>query len=271
MSVLTEPAFAWEPITPRGVAAFARASLERLIVVQAIVALLGAAAVLWILTDGIFPVIDDAIRELPETGEIHSGTLDWRDDSPVLLADGKILALSVDLDHSGSLRSPADIQLEFGRTSIRVYSLFGEADVDYPPSYVIAANQTDARPAWGAWAPDILGLAAIGTFLGLLLIWAALATVYALPVWLVCLFSNRDLSLFASWKLAGAALMPGGLLLALSLVLYDLRGFDVVQLSFAFGMHLVIGWIYLFVSPIFLNRLQPREKKNPFVPAAAAK
>jgi hypothetical protein len=36
-------------------------------------------------------------------------------------------------------------------------------------------------------------------------------------------------------------------------------------------MHLVIGWIYLFVSPIFLNRLQPREKKNPFVPVTAAK
>ena len=65
--------------------------------------------------------------------------------------------------------------------------------------------------------------------------------------------------------------MPGGLLLALALVLYDLRGFDLVQLSFAFGMHLVIGWIYLFVSPIFLNRLQPRERKNPFVPVATAK
>jgi hypothetical protein len=88
------------------------------------------------------------------------------------------------------------------------------------------------------------------------------------PVWLVCLFSNRDLSFGASWKVAGAALMPGALLLSLSLVLYEIGGFDLVQLCFAFGMHLVMSWIYLFVSPMFLNRAVPVEKKNPFAPAA---
>lgn len=267
MSAFTEPAFAWEPITPRGVAAFARASLERLLLVQAIVALLGAAAVAWILADGIFPTIETAIGQLPDTGEIRSGRLDWHAGSPVLLAEGRILAISVDLNHSRSLRSPADFQFEFGRDSLCIFSLFGEAELAYPPGYVFAANQTDARPAWGAWAPDILGLAAIGAFLGLLLVWAALATVYFLPVWLLCLFTNRDLNFRASWKLAGAALMPGALLLSLSLALYDLGGFDLVQLCFAFGMHLVIGWIYLFVSPMFLHRALPAEKKNPFTPA----
>jgi len=265
VSAFTEPAFAWEPITPRGVAAFARASFERLFVMQAVFALLAAAAVVWVLSDGIFPTMDAAIAQLPDTGEIHGGKLDWREDSPVLLAEGRILAFSVDLEHGGALRSPADFQFEFGRDSVRIFSLFGEAVMTYPPGYIIAFNQTDTRPAWGAWAPDILGLAAIGTFLGLLIVWALLATIYFLPVWLVCLFSNRDLNLCASWRLAGAALMPGALLLALSLVLYDLGGFDIVQLCFAFGMHLVIGWIYLFVGPMFLNRALPPEKKNPFI------
>jgi hypothetical protein len=264
VSVFKEPAFAWEPITPRGVAAFARASFERLFVVQAVAALLGAAAVVWLLSDGIFPTVSAAISQLPDMGEIHGGKLDWRDDSPVMLAEGEILAFSVDLEHGGSLRSPADFQFEFGSDSIRIFSLFGEMEFSYPRGYVIAANATDARPVWGAWAPDILGLAAIGTFFGLLLVWALLATVYFLPVWLICLFTNRDLNFRASWRLAGAALMPGALLLSLSLVLYDLRGFDIVQLSFAFGMHLVIGWIYLFVSPMFLKRAVPAEKKNPF-------
>ena len=95
-----------------------------------------------------------------------------------------------------------------------------------------------------------------------------LATVYCLPVWLLCFFANRDLNLRASWKLAGAALMPGALLLSCALLLYELGGFDLVQLCFAFGMHLIIGWIYLFVSPLFLNRAVPAEKKNPFVPKA---
>jgi hypothetical protein len=261
----TEPGFAWEPITPRGVAAFARASFERLLVVQAIVALMTAAVVVWILSSGIFPTINTAIAALPDSGEIHGGKLDWRDDSPVLLAEGRTIALSVDLEHGGALRSPSDFQFEFGRDSVRVFSLFGEAEFSYPPDYVIAANQTDAKPAWGAWAPDILGIAAIGTFAGLLLIWAVLATLYALPVWLICLFGNRDLNFGASWRLAGAALMPGALLLTFSLAAYELGAFDIVQLCFAFVMHLIIGWIYLFVSPLFLRRAAPKGKKNPFV------
>jgi uncharacterized membrane protein YgdD (TMEM256/DUF423 family) len=265
VSAFTEPAFAWEPITPRGVAAFARASFERLFVVQALVALLAAAAVVWTLSDGIFPTIDRAIAQLPDAGEIHSGRLDWRDDSPLLLAEGRILAISVDLDHSGTLRSPADFQFEFGRDSLRIFSLFGVGEVFYPPGYIIAANQTDARPTWGAWAPDILGLTAIGVFLGLLVVWAVLATIYAIPVWLVCLFCNRDLNFRASWRVAGASLMPGALLVSLALVLYEMGGLDVLQLSLAFGLHLIIGWIYLFLSPMFLNRVVPVGKKNPFL------
>jgi hypothetical protein len=266
VNALGEPSFAWEPLTPRGVAAFARTSFERLFIVQSVFALIAAASVVWFLSDGIFPVVDAAIDQLPDSGSIHGGKLDWRDDSPVMLAEGKILALSVDVEHGGALRSPADFQLEFGRDDVRIFSLFGEAYLDYPNGYLIAANRGDARPAWDAWSPDLLGLAAIGTFFGLLLIWAVLATIYFLPVWLICFFANRDLNFRASWRLAAAALMPGALLLSFALLLYDLGGFDLVQLCFAFGMHLVIGWIYLFVSPLFLNRSLPAEKKNPFQP-----
>jgi len=268
VSAFSEAAFAWEPITPRGVAAFARASCERLLVVQVLVAALAAAVAVWVLSTGIFPTIDAAIGQLPETGAIHSGKLDWHADSPVLLAEGRILAFSVDLEHSGRLRSPADFQFEFGRDSVRILSLFGEAEWAYPPGFALPANQTDARPAWGAWVPDLLGLAAMTTFFGLLVTWLLLATIYWLPVWLVCFFSNRDLGLGASWRLAGAALLPGALLLSLSLVLYELGGFDILQLCLAFGLHLVIGWIYLFVSPMFLHRVLPAGKKNPFEQAS---
>ena len=266
MNAFREPSFAWEPLTPRGVAAFARASCERLFIVQAVFALIAAAAVVWFLSDGIFPVIGDAIDQLPDAGSIHGGKLDWRDDSPVMLAEGKILALSVDVEHGGALRSPADFQFEFGRDDVRIYSLFGEAYVNYPGGYLIAANRGDARPAWGAWSPDLLGLVAFVVFVGLMIVWALLATVYCPLVWLLCFFANRDLNYFASWKLAAASIMPGALLLSCALMFYGLGGFDLVQLCFALGVHLVIGWIYLFVSPLFLNRALPAEKKNPFVP-----
>ena len=268
MSAFSEPTFAWEPITPRGVAAFARASFERLFIVQSIFALIAMSSVVWLLSDGVFPVIDEAIDQLPDTGSIHGGQLDWRDDSPVMLAEGKILALSVDIEHGGALRSPADFQFEFGRDSLVVYSLFGAGEVPYPTDYLIAANRGDARPAWGAWSPNILGLVAIGTFFGLMSVWAVLATIYCFPVWLLCFFANRDLNFRASWKLAAAALMPGAALMSLALVLYEYDAFDFVQLCFAFGMHLVIGWIYLFVSPLFLNRALPATANNPFQPTA---
>jgi hypothetical protein len=264
VSAIGEPKFAWEPLTPRGVAAFARASFERLFVVQALVALAAALVLVWCLSDGVFPVVEEAIDALPDTGFLHAGRLDWRDDSPLLLAESRILSLSVDLEHTGAVRTPADFQFEFGRNSLAIVSLLGEMELRYPPGYIVAANWRDAQPAWGAWSPNLLALTAIGTFFGLLLIWAALATVYSGPVWLVCFFANRDLSWGASWKLAGAALMPGALLVSLALPLYELGAFDLVQLGFAFGMHLVVGWIYLFLSPMFLNRALPGEQKNPF-------
>jgi len=266
MSVFTEASFAWEPVTPRGVAAFARASFERLFVVQAVVALLATASLVWVLSDGIFPVIDAAVRQLPEQAEIRGGRLEWGADSPQFLAEGNLIAVSVDLEHGGTLRSPADFQFEFGKTTVCVFSLFGEAEWDYPAGGRIFINQRDARPAWGAWSPDLLALAAIGTFLGLLLVWAALATVYCLPVWLICFFCNRDLNFRASWRLAGAALMPGALLVSAALVLYELGVFDLVRFCFVLAMHFVTGWIYLFISPMFLNRAQPAAKKNPFQP-----
>jgi hypothetical protein len=264
VSALAEPTFAWEPVTPRGVAAFARASLERLVVVQAIFALLAAAAFTWLLSDGLFPAVDAAVAQLPATGEIRNGRLVLPDTSPAILAEGRLLEINVDLKHSGQIRSPAEFQVEFGENSLSVFSLFGEAEIAYPAGQSFPFNRTDVQPLWGAWSPDLLALAAIGTFLCLMLTWALLATLYFLPVWLICFFANRDLNFRQSWQLAGAALMPGALLMSLSLFLYDWGDCDLVQLCFAFGLHLVIGWIYLFVSPLFLNRALPSSTKNPF-------
>lgn len=266
MSAFTEPKFAWEPVTPRGVAAFARASFARLLAVQSIFALCAALVVVWLLATDFFPTVAAAINQLPAAGEISNGKLNWPDDSPKLLAEGDFLAFSVDLNHSGALRSPAQFQFEFGENSLCIYSLFGTAEIVYPPDQAFYFDRPDVQPLWGAWAPEILGLAGVAVFVGLLLSWTLLATVYFLPVRLLSFYANRDLNFRQSWRLAGAALMPGALLQTLAIVLYGLGASDVVQLCFAFAMHLVIGWIYLFVSVLFLNRTLPAEKKNPFVP-----
>ncbi|HZQ47670.1 MAG TPA: hypothetical protein VFC07_11700, partial [Verrucomicrobiae bacterium] len=94
---------AWEPLTPRGVAAFAWASTGRLLLVQGIVALVAALTVVWFLEQVWFPVVRQAIHRLPAEGEIGGEQLHWSGEAPVLLAQNRCLGLGVDLNHSGQL------------------------------------------------------------------------------------------------------------------------------------------------------------------------
>ena len=256
---------AWQPLTARGVAAFAHASLGRLLLVQLIVALLAAGTVVWFLQSCWFPTIGEAIRALPAQGELRAGSLDWTGPSPTSLAEGRFLAIVVDLDHTGEARSPAQVQVEFGRTDFRVYSLFGCGRGAYPQSRALAFNRTELWPWWGAWAPAILAIVAGSVVAGLMVIWACLATLYCLPVWLIGFFANRDCRLGGSWRLAGAALMPGALLMCAAVCLYGWGALDLLRLAVTGAVHLVMGWVYLFISPLRLpHHSAPALKGNPF-------
>jgi hypothetical protein len=266
MSADGQPIFAWEPFTPRGVAAFAHARLSRLLLVQVLVALIAAASVTWFLDDSICPVVKTAIQNLPATGEIRSAKLDWPGDSSKLLAEGRFLAFDVDLDHDDKINSTADLRIEFGREEIWVFSLLGYLEIPYPPDQIIAFNRTDLEPLWGAWQSTILFLAMMGTAAGLLVSWWLLATLYFFPVWLLGYFANRDLNFRRSWRLSGAAVLPGALLMTAGILLYDFGLVDLVQFSFICVAHFFLGWLYLFVSLLFVPGI-PAElpKGNPFV------
>jgi len=260
-----KPQIAWQPLTSRGVAAFARASLRRLLIVQLIVALLAAGTAVWFLHECWFPTIAEAIRGLPAQGEIRAGNLDWTAPSPARLAEGRFLAITVDLTHTGEARSPAHIQVEFGQTNFTAYSLLGSFQSPYPRSGALTFNRTGLWPWWGAWAPAILALAAGSVVTGLMVIWAALATLYCLPVWLIGFFADRDCSLGRSWRLAGAAIMPGALLMCAAICMYGWGALDLLSLAVTAGMHLLVGWAYLLVSPLRLpGRPALVAKGNPF-------
>ena len=260
-----KPQIAWQPLTSRGVAAFARASLRRVLLVQLIVALLAAGTAVWFLHGCWFPTIAEAIRGLPAQGDIQAGILNWTAPSPERLAEGRFLAITVDLTHTGEARSPAHIQVEFGQTNFTAYSLLASFQSPYPRSGALTFNRTGLWPWWGAWAPAILALAAGSVVAGLMVIWAALATLYCLPVWLIGFFGDRDCSLGRSWRLAGAALMPGALLMCAASCMYGWGTLDLLSLAVTAGMHLLVGWAYLLVSPLRLPR-RPAvvAKGNPF-------
>jgi len=259
-------ATAWQPLTPRGVAAFSRARWGRLLLVQFIAALLAAAAAAWFLREAWFPVIKEAIVHLPQGGEIRRGELTWSGDSPVRLAEDRWLALTVDSKHEGTAHSPAHFEIEFGRNDARIYSLFGFLQVRYSNRWNLAFNRSELEPWWGAWARPLLAMAAALVIGGLMFSWTVLATLYFLPAWLAGLYTNRDLSLRGSWRLAGAALMPGALLLTAAIVLYGLAVLDLIELAVAAALHLVVGCAYVCAATLSLPRHpEAVEKGNPFV------
>jgi len=266
--VSEKPQFAWQPLTFGGVASFARASLGRLLLVQTVFSLFTAGVVIWFLSSNWFPVAHQAIEQLPAGGQIRSGTLSLNSPIPVRLAENHFLAISVDLHHHGEIRSPAHVQWEFGERDLRLLSLLGYLDLPYPNARIIPFEQAQLEPWWGAWAPPILGIAGLAVIGVCLIIWAILASCYFLPVWLLGFYSDRDLKARASWRLAGAALMPGALLFTTAILAYGFGLLDVIQLMAAGVLHLAVAWVYLIGGTLAAPRgLAAPATKNPFVPA----
>ncbi len=261
-----KPPIAWQPFTPRGIAAFARAPVGRLLAVQLAAAILTAGIVVWVAHGAWYPVINSAILQLPAQGQIRAGTLEWGGDTSTRLAENRFLALNVDLKHALDVRSPAHVQVEFGGKDFRVISLLGFLRQPYPDTLNFPFNRTDLVPWWGAWAPAILGLLAGGTIAALFVTWSLLACVYCVPVWLIAFFSDRNLTFAGSWRVAGASLMPGALLMMVGIFFYGLGTLGLIELFLVFAVHWVVGWIYAWVAALSAPRqaaaVEP--KGNPF-------
>jgi len=60
--------------------------------------------------------------------------------------------------------------------------------------------------------------------------------------------------------------MPGALFLTFAIVGYGLHWLDLIRLGGLAGLHFLIGWIYLYISPLFLPRIAAITP-NPFFDA----
>jgi hypothetical protein len=264
----TEPLpVAWQPFTPRGVAAFAYAGYWRLLFVQLVVGALAAGTIVWFLSYAWFPAIRQAIQNLPEKGVIVWGELNWPGPKYAVLSERRpFLIFLVDLEKLSRGNSGADLSLRFHKQDLEISSLFGYAVYPYPKDYQIEFNRVELQPRWEAWRPSVLGWTAVVTPLLLLLIWAVLASIYFPVARLIALFSHRDLNWAGSWKLCSAALMSGALVLSAAIFLYGLAVLDLFHLLFAVGLHLVIGWVYLVIAALKLPKepVQIPTKPNPF-------
>ena len=264
---------AWEPLTPKGVAAFALSGVGSLWLVQFIVAVLASILVAVVLSSTWFPVIREAIHEVPGDGNLKGGRFTWNTNTPVQLAQNTFLGIAIDTNHTGRLGRDSHLQVEFGEEDVRLYSMFGYVATTYPVEWNIPVNQFELESWWGAWQPMILVSTIILSIVGLMASWSFLATIYCIPVWLISFFQNRDLTFLQSWRLAGASLMPGALFMTFSILAYGWKWIDLIQLGGMTGMHFIIGWIYVVVSPLFCPKGQGGAKRkgdaNPFIPETA--
>jgi hypothetical protein len=263
--------FAWQPLTFRGVAALARASLSRVLLLQLIVALLAAGAVVWFLRTAWFPTVRAAIAQLPTEGQISRQELRLPRRPVVPLAESRFLCISLVPDPLGLRTRFADVQIEFRRRDWQVCSLLGCLTMRYSPEWTIQVNRPELEPWWGAWQTTLLVLSAAAVVVALLLSWLVLATCYFPIARLVAYYADRELTWGGSWRLAAAALLPGALLLTLAIVLYGAALLDLVRLALFGALHLAVSWLYVVVSPLVLPRLSSDTPKvrNPFTEASS--
>lgn len=259
----------WQPFTLGGVAEFATASCARVVLVALIVAVVVSACVTWLLAVDLTPAIQAGIRRLPEQGAIIDGRLQWPSTDVALVVDHPILCLWVVPRDQGAPSPSADVQIEVNRTAIKIGTWIGHWVLPYPRGLTLALNRLELEPWWGAWKPAVLVGIATATTLGLLAVWFVLAIPYGFVVRLIAFYADRQVGILGAGRVATGALMPGALLMAGAILLYGFHQLPVIGLVFFFGLHWILGWIYLFLAPLFLPRLPQKttRKANPFQPA----
>ena len=256
---------AWQPLTFRGVAAFSRSRIGRLLTVQCIVSLIAAAGVLWSLHLTWLQRLPEAIRALPPTGSIENQILNSPRTSPEPLAADGFISISINLNQSASRGFTSDVRVEFHRTDFILCSLLGCLKFDYP-NRPLPFNQPELEAWWGAWRWTILTSVVIGTIAFLMANWILLATCYALPVWLIAYFKDRELSLIGGWKLASAGLLTPALILTAGVLAYAFSAVDLLRLLLLWCIHIPLGWVYIYCSILRLPVVSHAagKKSNPF-------
>jgi hypothetical protein len=259
------PRHAWQPFTPRGVAAFSHATSLRLTLVQLVVAALVVISLLWSVRVAWIPVITAAIQSLPDAGVIRRGELTFEGESPRRLAENSNLGLVVDLLASGEAGHVAEVEATFEKNRLVVRGPFGVWSRPYDSNYIISFNRVDLTPWWDAWRWTILVGLAMATLIWLFVSWWALALVYLPLTKLIAFFADRGLTWGGAWRMNLAALIPGACLMAGALLLYAFGAIDFFQFSLLYLLHVVAGWIFVFTSPFFLPKIiAAPPAKNPF-------
>jgi hypothetical protein len=215
------------------------------------------------------PVVQQAVHRIPEGTVIRDGKLAGT--ASQLLAENRRFAIVIDLEGTRRLGQTSDAQLELRHSDLKICSLLGCLIFEYPKDGDRPLGRSAMIPWWGAWEPVILTGIGIAGALLLLLTWAALAAVYMWPVKFIAYYADREVSWGGAWRMSGAAVLPGALVMIGGIFLYGWQWIDLIRLGFIVALHLVVGWTYIAAAPLQAPRIAVAAKgQNPFAPAVAA-
>ncbi len=263
-------AAAWQPLTFRGVAQFARASSRRLFLAQLAVAVTVVTVSVWTVFVAWIPVTEQAIDNARQGAEIRGGNLVWPGGQAERLAEGPFIEFIVSPGGERSIGQTADLQVEFAHAELRIRSLFGYLAFPYATTGTTPLGPEEAAATWGAWKGPSLMIFAAFAMIWLLITWSALAACYTAPALLFGFYVNRRMGFAERYRLCAASLLPAALFLAAAIALYSLRQLSLVGLLVAWLLHILLGWTYVIVATLQL----PAEKtaaRNPFARPGAAK
>ena len=226
--------------------------------VELVFALMVSATVVWFVQQAWVPVIDKTIKQMPPTGEIRGGRLDWPSGT-VLQQEGPFMRIAVRPEGFTNVVESADLVLAFDASRLQVGSSLGLGllTLPYPTGWILSFNKTELEPWWGARSHMVLAGLGLLVVLTLLFAWSALGLLYTFPA---KVFSVNRVDWAGAWKIAVAAQLPGALVMSIGIVFYGLKQLDLVALLVVWGVHLMLPWVYLMFSPILAPK-PPKPQK----------
>ena len=266
---LESKAAAWQPLTFKGVANFAHASLNRLFLLQLAVAIGVACVSVWFVTLGWIPVLEQGIENLRPGATISEGGLTWPGAKAERLSEGPFIEFTVSPGGDGAIGQTADLQVDLTGTELKLRSLFGYLAIPYPVDSDIGLSPEEAGASWGAWKGPLLTLVFIATLVSLPLTWLALGVLYSAPALLFGFYTNRPTIFPERFKLCMASLLPAALFFTAAMILYTMRQLSLVGLLVAWLLHIILGWAYVVVAMLQLPA-ERSPKGNPFAGSRAA-
>ncbi|MGC8742936.1 MAG: hypothetical protein ACP5T0_03540 [Verrucomicrobiia bacterium] len=261
-------AVAFLPVTPRAIAAGKNFQTINFIAYWFFYSVVCSLAITFVFERCVISSISRAINKLPQSGEIVSGKLNnWETNSNTALVEGKFVSIYVNSSDQEDSSDNADLQIVFARDELRFRSLLGWLTVKYPEQLDLPLNYKQLWPLWGAYQTAIIAAVFLSSVVFLILIWTFLAFAYSLLyIAFARVLKRMTGGKSGAFKIAGASLIPGALIMTFGLLTYSFGYIDLITLLIVFCSHILIAWIYLFLSLFSLPKI-PEDKENPFVNA----